>query len=338
MTRARRELISLESTPYYHCVSRCVRRAFLCGDDSYSQKNFDHRRQWIFDRLKQLSDVFAIKIAAFAIMSNHYHVIVRIDRDQALSWPDEQVIDHWCKLFAGDVIVNRWRSGELLSKAEEIVAKDIVETWRQRLFNLGWFMRCLNEHIARLANQEDGCKGRFWESRYKSQALLDERALLTCMTYVDLNPIRAKIATTPEASDFTSIQERIRKFSQPHKKLNKAQESSPSHLLEFGGNESLCKANNHIPFHLDDYIALVDWTGRAVREDKRGSIPQNLPPVFERLNMNPEDWLEAVKNAGHRYGLAKGAISRIKLYAERLGKRWIRGQSYCKVFYQFAPD
>jgi hypothetical protein len=67
MTRARRELVSLESTPYYHCV----RRAFLCGDDHYSNQNFDHRRQWILDRLKQLTDVFAIQIAAFAIMSNH---------------------------------------------------------------------------------------------------------------------------------------------------------------------------------------------------------------------------------------------------------------------------
>jgi hypothetical protein len=240
-------------------------------------------------------------------------------------------------LFNGDVIVNRWRSGELLSKAEEIVAKSVIAEWRQRLFDISWFMRCLNEHIARLANQEDGCKGRFWEGRYKSQALLDERALLTCMTYVDLNPIRAKLANTPEASNFTSIQDRIQAFSRAGDEPIDTATRLP-HLLEFGGDESLNRSEKTIPFHLDNYIALVDWTGRAVREDKRGSVPQNLAPVFERLNMDSDDWLSAVKSAGHRYGLAKGPIARLKQYAQRLGKQWIRGQSYCKVFYQFAPD
>ena len=338
MTRARRELISLESTPYYHCVSRCVRRAFLCGDDHYSNQNFDHRRQWILDRFKQLTDVFAIKMAAFAIMSNHYHVIVRIDKSQALQWSDKEVTDRWRQLFNGDLIVERWRSGELKSKAEETVAKLVNDTWRHRLFDLGWFTRCINEHIARLANQEDGCKGRFWEGRYKSQALLDVKALLTCMTYVDLNPIRAKMAKTPETSEFTSIQERIKAFSQPGRKSGKSAQFALPHLINFGGDESLDNVQNSIPFHLDTYIALVDWTGRAVRNDKRGSIPQHLAPVFERLNMDPDDWLAAVKSASHRYGIARGPLAHLKLYAERLGKQWIRGQSYCKVFYHFAPD
>ena len=126
MTLARRALVSLESTPYYHCVSRCVRRALLCGDDTYSQQNFDHRRQWILDRMKQLTDVFSIKIASFAIMSNHYHIIVRIDRDQALRWSDDEVADRWLVLFSGNVIVNRWRSGERLSKSEKLVVKKVI--------------------------------------------------------------------------------------------------------------------------------------------------------------------------------------------------------------------
>jgi hypothetical protein len=236
-------------------------------------------------------------------------------------------------LFSGAVIMDRWYFGEDISKAEELVVRSLISTWRQRLYDLGWFMRCVNAHIARLANQEDGCKGRF-----KSQALLDERALLTCMTYIDLNPIRANLTKTPESSNFTSIQERIRAFAQPAPKLKKAPAQSLSHLMDFGGDESLDTPENTIPFHLDDYIALVDWTGRAIRTDKRGSIPQHLPPVFERLNMTPDDWLKTVKRASHRYGLAKGPIARIKQYAERLGKHWIRGLSYCKVFYQFAPD
>ena len=157
------------------------------------------------------------------------------------------------------------------------------------------------------------------------------------MTYVDLNPIRANLADTPEDSDFTSIQERIRDFSQSSDDTINATTRLP-YLLEFGGDESLNRSENTIPFHLDNYIALLDWTGRAVWDDKRGSIPQQLAPVFERLNMDSNDWLAAIKSAGHCYGLAKGPIARLKQYAERLGKQWIRRQSYCKVFYQFSPD
>jgi hypothetical protein len=53
-------------------VGQALRRAFLCGEDRYTRQNYDHRRQWIVDRLKQLTDVFAISIAAYSVMSNHF--------------------------------------------------------------------------------------------------------------------------------------------------------------------------------------------------------------------------------------------------------------------------
>jgi REP element-mobilizing transposase RayT len=331
MTRARREQICLDATPYYHVVSRCVRRAFLCGDDAYSQQNFDHRRQWVVDRLQQLCRVFAIDMAAYAVMSNHYHLVLRIDREQAMAWSTDEVIERWYALFNGHLLVDRLKAGQVLGRAERRAASLLVEQWRTRLHDLGWFMRCLNEHIARQANTEDGCTGRFWEGRYKSQALLNETALLTCMTYVDLNPIRAGMAKTPETSDFTSLQARIKAL------LKGTSNDDAVPLLTFGGDDHVEIPADALPMHLDDYLTLVDWTGRSQRQDKRGAIPEGLPPIFERLSMSAEQWLEAVAKASHRYGLAKGPLERIQAYAEQLGKRWIRGQSLCRCFYRPAP-
>ena len=225
MTQARSSLVSPTDTPYYHCVSRCVRRAFLCGYDSHSQTDYEHRRQWLETKLHKVADIFAIKLCAYAVMSNHYHVVVHICPTDALEWGQHEVVRRWHSLFKGTYLSQCFASGHaLLQSQKEVLDKDI-EIWRERLSSLSWFMKVVNESIARRANKEDKCTGHFsatapcvaltpasmwsWESRFKSQALLDERALLSCMAYVDLNPTRAKMATSPETSDHTAIKTRI---------------------------------------------------------------------------------------------------------------------------------
>jgi hypothetical protein len=188
MPKPRKTLISVESTPYYHCVARCVRRAFLCGVDTLTGQNYEHRRTWLEDRLLELPKVFAIEIAAYAIMSNHYHVILHINSDRAKSWSDYEVVERWHELFNGTVLSQKYLKSEgELSKVEMLVFQETIDEWRSRLLDISWFMRILNEAVAREANTEDGCTGRFWEGS-KSQALLDEAALMACMAYVDLNP------------------------------------------------------------------------------------------------------------------------------------------------------
>lgn len=191
-------------------MGQALRRAFLCGKDEFSGQSYEYRKQWVVDKLAELADVFSIDVCAYAVMSNHYHLVLRINQSQALAWSDDEVIEHWSTLFKAPLLIGRMRKGERLGKAEKKLVAELVQEWRSRLTDLGWFMRCLNESLARQANAEDNCTGRFWEGRYKSQALLDEQALLTCMSYADLNPIRAGINLTPETSDYTSIQVRIR--------------------------------------------------------------------------------------------------------------------------------
>ena len=165
-----------------------------------------------------------------------------------------------------------------------------VTTYRERLMDLSWFMRVLNEPIARQANAEDGVTGRFWEGRFKSQALLDEQAILTAMAYVDLNPIRAKMADTPEASDYTSVAERIAGLREkPEDAETRPEDRAP--LMPFDATGRLATA---IPFAFDDYLELVDATGRVIREDKRGFIPGHTPRLLEHLAIDPEQFIASV--------------------------------------------
>ncbi|MCG5517480.1 hypothetical protein, partial [Ectothiorhodospira sp. 9100] len=106
-------------------------------------------------------------------------------------------------------LVQRYLAGDKQESHELAQVTEFAQCYRQRLASLSWFMKCLNEPIARQANQEYGCTGHFWEARFKSQALRTEAALLSCMAYVDLNPVRAGMAATPETSEHTSIKERI---------------------------------------------------------------------------------------------------------------------------------
>ncbi len=289
MTRPRSQIVSLAETPYYHCVARCVRRAFLCGEDRYSGKNFDHRKTWLTDRLALLGEVFAINIAAYAVMSNHYHVVLHIDPARSRSWNRDEVISRWLRLYKGDPLVHSYLRGNPQSEAERRQLDRIVETCRERLTSISWFMACLNEYIARKANREDNCKGRFWEGRFKSRALLDEAALLSCMAYVDLNPVRAGISQTLGDSDFTSIQARIRQLS-AEKQKNPKTNPAPR-LMPFRDDPKHGRRNAALPHALREYIELADWTGRIARADKKGAIPETAPPsMLAALRLNPAQW------------------------------------------------
>ena len=155
MTRARKELVAVESTPFYHCMVRCVRRAYLCGDDPLSGKNYDHRKQWTVERLQQLASIFAIDVFAYAIMSNHYHVVLHINNKKLKAWSEKEVAQRWTSIFKGPTATNEWINGKSIDDAEKTILDALLPVWRQRLTDISWFMRCMNETIARQANKED---------------------------------------------------------------------------------------------------------------------------------------------------------------------------------------
>ena len=273
MATARKHQICLEETPYYHVVSRCVRRAFLCGEDQLTGRSFEHRRMWLIDRIKLVTSIFDIDVCSYAIMSNHFHIVLRVGNTS--DWPLNRVLMAWGSLYELPILCQRYLRGEIHTQAELRKVNEMVAEFRERLMSVSWYMKSINEHIARQANDEDKCTGHFWESRFKCQALLDERALLTCMAYVDLNPIRACMAKDLHGSEFTSIKERI--------------EAKHTWLLPFG------KADSDLPYYLSSYIDLVDQSGRCILENKRGFISAESAKAMDQLGINPNTWIDELK-------------------------------------------
>jgi REP element-mobilizing transposase RayT len=312
MPTARKELINLETTPYYHCYARCVRKGYLFGTGE-NDKNYDHRKSWVLERLQYLCQGFAIDVCAYAIMSNHYHVVFHVNKEKALAWSDEEVNIRW-----------KWVLGRKTPFSSSLPEE--IHQRRENLYSISWFMSCINEHIARLANKEDNVKGRFWESRFKSQALTDEGALLACMVYVDLNPIRAKMTNTLENSDFTSIQERLHAHHQ--------NQPTPSTLMDFQPKEIKADALKVcLPFAIKDYLLLIDWTGRQFREDKPGFIPANVPPLVREVGLNPSNWVKTVEKSSIQDQQILGALSKMKSWAQSIKKTWLKGQTITLLKY-----
>ncbi|MFA3792378.1 transposase [Aliiglaciecola sp. SL4] len=321
MAQARKKQICLSETPYYHCVSRCVRQSFLCGENKFTGQNYEHRRGWVESRLLFLGSVFAIDIAAFAVMNNHTHVVLFVDKDLAGSFSKKEVLTRWHKLHRGTLLTQKYLNGKKLNKCEALTVDKITEVYRKRLFDISWFMRSLNEYIAREANKEDECTGRFWEGRFKSQALLDERALLACMAYVDLNPIRARMESTPETSRHTSIFKRIAAM-----KTGK----QPKSLLRFVGNHRQ-NTPKGITFSLSDYCELVDCTGRIERDDKLGFIGNRKNKPLERLGINLQQWFTLATEFERHFSIAAGSEHMLQKFKRSTNHQRIRGMGKAKL-------
>jgi len=319
MTTARKQLISLADTPYYHCISRCVRRAFLCGEDKNTGQNYDHRRTWVEDKLLDLSQVFSIDVCAYAVMSNHTHMVLFVDEATAKAWSLLEVVERWHRLFKGTLITQQYCRGEEIPDHLMTVLLETVEVYRNRLMDISWFMRLLNQSIAIKANLEDNCTGHFWEGRFKSQALLDDAALAACMAYVDLNPVRANIAKTPETSAHTSVKSRVAKAKKG---------KQPKMLLPFVGNPRKAMPKG-LPFELKDYLELIEMTGRCIRADKAGYIEEHHPALLTRLNINPENWLTLTKDFRKLFHGAVGHSDVLSDYCEHKGLKRRTNISCC---------
>ena len=239
-------------------------------------------------------------------------------------------------------------------------------------------MRALNEWIARRANQEDGCKGRFWEGRFKCQRLLDESAILTCMCYVDLNPVRAAMATSLEDSRFTSAYDRIMARRARESEAGAPASEAESEVAEVrpgfaddadpGASPSFMAAiveawSSDQPWTPEDvhradwlvsldgpdspfgtlmgeteYLWLLDWTGRQLREYKPGAIDPRVAPILESLSLDGRQWAKTVRGYRKLFWQAAGNAESLSKFATRMGRRWLKGQVASRVAFLDSPQ
>jgi hypothetical protein len=368
-----------------HCVQRCVRRAYLAGVDAVSGKNYEFRREWIRQRMERLASVFGIDILTYAILSNHMHIVIRTRPDVVETWSDEELALRWLRIFPGRRLDEHLGDPTATDVQALVTNQKRLKLIRLRMSDPSWFMRALSEPIARLANRQDECTGSFWEGRFKAQRITDEAGLLACSMYVDLNPVRAAMAETPEKSVHTSAFDRIEAMkgttipssaaervvisqaeaSEKLKKLSPAklrqlqQDAkkrrgklilrdawlAPLTLKGRGStdaqpNQRGVRASNKgfLSMSLQDYLALLDWTGKQGRIDKRGKIPSHLQPILKRLGIDSQMWCDLVWSFKKYFGgsSSAGSPSSLRARAAERDRHWTRGQRSASACFESA--
>jgi hypothetical protein len=343
--QARGEVIDPAEVQIVHCTQRCVRRAFLCGQDPYSGRCYEHRRGWIRQRLKWLASIFGIDCLTYTVMHNHIHLVLRSRPDVVATWSDDEVARRWLRLFPP----RRKSDGaprEPTQPEIDMITRQryLLAERRTRLSDISWWMRCTCENIARRSNAEDDVTGHFWEGRYRSQVLLGEAGLLACAAYVDLNPVRAAMAQTPESSDFTGAKERLddlraspdRQRMSTHQwercRRGKSNWLSPLEIDEasdptgadVAGSRHRASDKGFLSVSLESYLQLLDWTGRALRADKKGSIPEHLQPILQRIGLDGPTWCELVGEFRVHFRRVVGTAEELAHEAVRRGRSWLQ--------------
>jgi|688.fasta_scaffold00158_56 hypothetical protein len=331
MTVARKYIVNLQDTAWYHCISGCVQQKRLLNNNGFDRKG------WVELRTQELASIFAIDVAGHAVLDSHMHFVLRIDEAKGKGFTNEEVVRRW-----GELYPPRNRRGEILEITDDWVSQkaseaDWVKERRRRLMDLGWFHKCLKEPLSRLINKIDGTRGTIFASRYKSIGILDDASLLRVMAYVDLNPVAAGVAKLPETSLYTSIRQRVDNVLREMrlsdlKSVIKAMGVTTIKLASLETKCWLMPIEDSADFKeirkgiidritVGHYFLLVDLTGRYFREGK-ASIDGEAACIFERLEMTAEEWISQQERlSSHRtFGqYYSTSIKRLQKIAERRG-------------------
>jgi hypothetical protein len=347
MTIARSKLVDIAVSRWYHCISRCVRKALLFAEGLES--NSADRKGWIERRLKELAEIFAVSVGGFSVMDNHLHLLLRLDSHIAEQWKAEEVVDRWFRLFPPRGTDRKPLPPAKLKAlvTERVKDSQWIASTRERLGSLSWFMKCLKEPLSRMVNKAEKCTGAFFEGRFKSIAILDEEALLTMCAYIDLNPVAAGIAAVPEESDHTSVKARV-EHAKKQGRVKDLQAARAGSISGSRASKELEEALWLIPiedrrqldsrregmlsgFTLGNYLMLVEYTGRLLREGK-AAISSELADIFERLGSSAALWQARLQRLSVGRSLGRFLATRrerLREVAQKLGVHHLANLDGC---------
>lgn len=318
----RAEIVDSRNPSLYHCVSRCVRQAFLCGAGGRS------RRRWLMKRVRLLASLFGIDVVTYSFLENHFHLLLWTDPERAKTWSPEEVARRWLTLCPKSA---PRRCG--LEDAINTLSRD--DDWvaerRVRLASISWFNRLLKQPMALMANREDGTTGHFWEGRFRSYRIVDVAGALTVCCYIDMNEIRAGLARTPETSSHSSVSERIAArqlfaAALKHPDGVEAGEALPAHpedglwLTPFGKEAKAAGRRTLFDCGVDAYLEILDTIARVARGVGQ-AVPAALAPILERLELDLDTWVKRLhRGLRELRGTTVGAAAARAAEAARRGR------------------
>lgn len=334
MTMARSKLVNYDDTRWYHCISKIARGLALLERHGPSLKSR------IVSETRRLSRIFAIKVGGHSIMGTHFHLLLRVEVEQALSWSAREVVKRWTLLCRPKNKKREPLKGLELQFWIDEKAKDgdYVAEQRKRLMDLGWFHRFLKQPLSVHVNRLEGCSGTLFQGRFKSIAVMGFQALLNVAIYIDLNPVAAGIVAVPEQGIHTSFRLRfenaIRCSLFPEmidRFVNCISDTEDSFDVEKtlwllpienrpenGDSQGMFDG-----LTLVHYMILVDEAGRIPREGK-ASISDAAAAILERLGLKHSKWvkqqqkLAAGNSRGHYLASSREDL---RVLAKRQGRR-----------------
>jgi hypothetical protein len=327
MTIARAQLIDPSVSRWYHCVTRCVRRAPLLAEGSFD------RKAWLERRIEELAGIFAVSVGAYSILDDQIQLLVRHEAEIAGSWSATEVVRRRARLYPPYD-----RSRRPLPVTDLWVAqrrKDAagVLTAREQLQNIGRFMKCLKEPLSRMANREDHTGGPFFDERFKSVGILDDQSLVAACIYIDLSPSWTAKAARPLETPYTSLRtraahlKRFRRTAVPRKIKTGSKSSAHaedslwlcpiedrSHVK--GSREGMFK-----DLLLQDYLILIDYSANLGR-GRKASASSPAVEILARLGFSAQRWHEHMASLQSRglFGrFAAASRERLRDVAHHLG-------------------
>ena len=364
MTNAREDFMQADKCGTFHVYARCIRRCFLLGNDEESGKDYSARKEWIPLRLAVLRKTFLIDIYAYAVMSNHYHLILNNRPDLVKNLSSDEIGTRWLLLHPTASMKSEKREKPTATEIAALINDYTLEEIQSRLSDISWFMRELNQHIAVKANRDEGLTGAFFDGRFKSQYLADDFAILTCMIYVDLNCVRAKVAASIEDSIFTSGYDRMTSHT-AQLNLNSLEETKykdedsltyhqkkeikiqkkiikkSSWLAPLAINKTKSEPENGAPkkinllpattptpflsFTVEKYLKLLDLTGRTYHKNKPGVISDKFAPILDSMGFQQKHWMLRIKNYGLWYYRVIGPLASLADKLISTKQKWFKG-------------